>query len=88
LSSLIVSGATVALQPLFSVTVKVCPPAVIVPVRGAPVLAVAENATVPGPFPLAPDVTLSHGALATAVHPHDWFVFTANEADPPAAGMF
>src|SRR5215468_6642551 len=53
--SAIVSGDTVALQPLPSVTAKVWPPAVIVPVRAAPELLAAENRTVPEPLPLAPD---------------------------------
>lgn len=82
-----VSGATVALQPLSCETVNVWPAAVIVPLRLAPEFGAAANCTDPGPFPLAPDVTLIHPALATAVHAHDAFVFTLNDAPPPAAGI-
>lgn len=51
-------------------TVNVCPAIVIVPLRAAPVLAAAANATVPLPVPDAPLVTVSHDALAAAVHAH------------------
>jgi len=82
----IVSGATTALHPLSCETVNVCPAAVIVPLRAAPEFWAAENCTVPGPLPLAPDVTLIHPAFATAVHAHERLVFTVNDAAPPAAG--
>jgi hypothetical protein len=41
-----------------------------VPVRAAPLFAAALNPTEPLPVPVAPDVTLSHGALLAAVHVH------------------
>lgn len=82
----IVSGVTTALQPLSCETVNVWPPAVIVPLRAEPEFAVAVNWTVPGPLPLAPDVTLIHPALTTAVHVHPRLVLTANDAAPPPAG--
>ena len=82
-----VSGATVALQPLSCETVNVWPAAVIVPLRAPPEFGAAANCTDPGPFPLAPDVTLIHPAFATAVHAHDAFVLTLNDAPPPAAGI-
>jgi hypothetical protein len=51
------------------VTVNVCPPAVTVAVRAAPVLAAAVTVTVPEPVPLAGD-TVAHVALLEAVQPH------------------
>ena len=68
------------------VTVKVCPPAVIVAVREA-VLAFAatENATVPLPLPLAPDVTVTHAAELVAVHAQPDDELTLNEPVPPLA---
>jgi hypothetical protein len=68
--TLIVSGATAALQPVCCVTVNTCPPAVMVPVRAVAAFAAAVNCTLPGPFPLAPAVMLIHVALAVAVHAH------------------
>jgi hypothetical protein len=82
----IVSGATTALHPLPCDTVNVWPPAVIVPLRAAPEFGDAVNCTVPGPLPVAPDVTLIHPAFATAVHAHEGLVLTANEVAPPSAG--
>jgi hypothetical protein len=66
-------------------TVTVCPPMVRVPVRvlGAG-LADALNATVPAPFPLAPDDTVSHATPLLAVHAHPAGAVTATEPDPPA----
>lgn len=60
---------------------------VTVPVRTAPGFAEAESPTVPFPVPLAPDVTVSHGALLIAVHPHAAPAVTATElmTPPPAA---
>ena len=48
------------------VTVNVWPAMVSVPVRAAPVLAATLNATVPGPLPLAPLVTVIQLALDVA----------------------
>jgi hypothetical protein len=59
---------------------------VIVPVRAPPEFGAAANCTVPGPFPLAPAVTLIHAAFAAAVQTHDALVLTANDEDPPPAG--
>jgi hypothetical protein len=67
-------------------TVNVCPPIVSVPVLAAPVFAAAANATVPLPVPDAPPVSVSHGALAVAVHaqvPAD--AVTATEPEPPVS---
>src|SRR5688572_15326976 len=50
-------------------TVKVWPPMVTVPVRGAPeVLAATATRTVPLPDPVSPSTTVSHATLAFAVH--------------------
>jgi hypothetical protein len=58
------TGLSVNEQVLDCVTVKVIPPAVIVPVRDAPVLfAVAEYWTVPLPAPDVPLVMVSHSGL-------------------------
>ena len=47
----------------------VCPAIVRVPVRDeAPVFVAMEKVTVPLPFPLTPDVMLSHEVLLVAVH--------------------
>jgi hypothetical protein len=39
--------------------------------------------TVPLPLPLAPDVTVIHDALLTAVHPHPLPAVTVTLPDPP-----
>ena len=69
-------------------TENVWPPIVSVPVRGVPLgFAVALNATVPLPVPLAPLVTVSQGVLLlTPVHAHPASVVTAVDPVPPAAG--
>lgn len=55
-----------------------CPAIVIVPERTVvPVLAATLYATVPDPFPLAPDVTVIHGTPLTAVHAQPGVVPTA-----------
>ncbi len=63
-------GETVKVQGTPAcVTVTVWPAMVSVPVRGdVAVLAAMENATVPLPLPLAPDVMVSQEALLVAVH--------------------
>jgi len=67
-----------------SVTVNVCPPIVSVPVRSLPGLSAASNVTVPFPVPDVPFVTLSHGALAVAVHVHEAAdAVTVIEPEPP-----
>lgn len=83
----IVSGVTTALQPLSCDTVNVWSATVIVPLRAAPEFGAAANCTVPGPLPLAPDVTLIHPAFATAVHAHARLVLTVKDAAPPLAGI-
>jgi hypothetical protein len=81
----IVSGETTALHPDSCVTVNVWPSTTIVPVRAVEAFADTANSTLPGPFPLAPDVMLIHGALAAAVHAQDNGVLTAKDPEPPAA---
>jgi hypothetical protein len=67
------------------VTVNVCPATVIVPVRDAPVFAAMLNPTVPVPVPLAPDVTVIHGALLVAFHVQVLAVVTVTlPCDAPA----
>ncbi|MCU1386108.1 MAG: hypothetical protein JWL71_4805 [Acidobacteria bacterium] len=71
------------------VTVKVWPPIVSVPARAAPVFAATLKLTVPLPVPDAPPVTVSHPALALAVHvqlPAE--AVTATDPEPPASPMF
>ena len=70
-------------------TVNVWPPIVSVPLRALPVFAAAVKATVPLPVPDAPLVTVSHGALAVAVHvqlPAD--AVTAIVPAPPLSATF
>jgi hypothetical protein len=68
------------------VTVNICPAIVSVPIRCAPVFAVALYATVPPPVPLAPLVIVSHGALLVAVQAQPAVVVTVTgEPAPPLA---
>jgi len=85
-----VVGATVKTQgaPAW-VTVKVCPAMVNVPVRGdVDVFAAMENATVPLPDPLAPDVIVSQEALLVAVQLHPDVVVTLALLEPAVAAGF
>ena len=68
-------------------TVNGWPPIVIVPVRVLVFgLADALNATVPGPLPLAPLVTVNHDVwLLTPVHAHPAGAVTAVDPVPPPA---
>jgi hypothetical protein len=59
------------------VTVSVCPPIAIVPLRAAPAFAAALKTTTPLPVPDDPAVTVIHEAFDTAVH-----------AQPPPAVTF
>jgi hypothetical protein len=52
------------------VTVNSWPAIVIVPLRAAPAFAATLYPTEPFPVPVAPAVTVSHGALLTAVQAH------------------
>jgi hypothetical protein len=82
----IVSGVTTGLHPTSCVMLNVCPAAVMVPVRAAPVFGAVVNCTVPGPVPLAPEVMPIHAALGVAVHAHVPPAVTLNDPEPPAAG--
>jgi hypothetical protein len=53
----------------------------------AAVLAAALNATAPAPFPLPPDVTVSHAALLAAVQAHPAGDVTVTDPAPPAAAI-
>ena len=67
-------------------TVNVMPAIVRVPLWAlVPVLAAALKATVPLPVPLAPEVTVSHDALLTAVHAHPAPAVNVTLPVPPAA---
>jgi hypothetical protein len=69
-------------------TVNVWPPIVSVPLRTAPVLAAAVNATAPFPVPDAPLPIVSQGTFATAAQaqvPAD--AVTATEPEPPVSAM-
>ena len=68
------------------VTVNVCAPIVIVPVRLVmDGFAATEYVTVPLPVPVVPAVTAIHGALLAAVHWHEpAFAVTDTVPVPPA----
>jgi hypothetical protein len=69
-----------------SVTVNVLPPIVRVPVRELDVvLAATVKPMLPEPLPLAPDVTVIHEALLTAVHAQPAGEVSATVALPPFA---
>ena len=87
-ATLAVVGAMENAQALSCDTVNVCPPMVRAPERGPPLVASALNWTVPLPLPLAPDVTVNHDALLTAVQAQSGAVVTATLPVPPAAGSF
>ncbi len=70
------------------VTVNVCPATVMVPLRPVPRFGSTANATDPLPVPDAPEVTVIHGALETAVHEHVAPVVTATDPVPPATATF
>jgi hypothetical protein len=69
------------------VTLNVCPPIVIVPVRCVVLaLTAALKATVPFPLPLAPLVTVNQEvSLLTPVHAHPVGAVTAVDPVPPPA---
>jgi hypothetical protein len=72
-------------QPLFWVTVNVCPAIISVPVRSGPVFAWTANCTVPFPVPEVPEEIVIHATLLEAVHVQEDPVVTAVEPVPPAA---
>ena len=67
------------------VTVNVSPAIVSVPMRALPVLEATLKPTLPFPFPLAPAVTVIHGALLDAVHAHPALVETVTVVPGPPA---
>ena len=70
-----------------SMTVKVWPAIVIVPLR--PLVegfALALNAVVPAPLPDAPDVTVSHPLLLAAVQAQPAGALTSTDPVPPEKG--
>jgi hypothetical protein len=69
------------------VTVNVRPAIVNVPVREAePLLAATENATVPPPLPLLPEVIVTKPELLAAVHAQPLPAVTLALPDPPLEG--
>jgi hypothetical protein len=66
--------------------VNVCPAIVSVPVRAAPTFFDTLKPTLPFPVSLAPDVTVIHESLLTAVHeqPAGVVTFTVGPFPPPA----
>ena len=71
-----------------SLTVKVIPAIVNVPVRAfLAVFAAALKSTVPSPLPLAPAVTLNHDVLLAAVHAQPVPAVTLTVPVPPAAAI-
>jgi hypothetical protein len=58
---------------------------VSVVVRELPVFAATENATVPFPVPLAPEVIVSHASALDAVQAHPAAIVTAVELLPAPA---
>ena len=81
-------GAIAKEQPLPWFSVKVWPPIVSAPDRGAPELAATLYCTVPLPVPLAPDVIVSQGALLAAVHEQPSPALTVTLPVPPLTGAF
>jgi hypothetical protein len=71
--------------PAACVTVNRRPAIVRVPARAAAEFALTLNPTGPSPAPDAPDVTVIHAALLTAVHRHPPCVDTAAVPVPPDA---
>lgn len=64
-----------------------CPPIVSVAERAdVPLFAAAENATVPSPLPVAPDVIVTHEFAVVAVQSQPPGAVTVTVPLPPAAG--
>ena len=81
-------GVMLNKQPEFCVTVKVCPAAVIVPLRCGPLLATTEKLTEPLPLPDEPPVIVIQAALLAAVQVQPVAVETLVPPPPPAAATF
>ena len=73
-------GVSTIVHPDSCVTVTVRPPTETVPLRGGPVFAATERSTDPLPVPLAPALTVIHGAVDTAVHAQLADVVTSTRA--------
>ena len=69
-------------------TLNVCVAIITMPVRAAPVFAATLKPTTPLPVPAAPDVTVSHTALLTAVHAHAAAVVTFTDPVLAVEGTF
>jgi len=77
------AGLMLNVQPEPWLTVNVRPAIVSVALRAGPVVDATPNWTVPFPVPLLPLVTVIHGTLLAAVHPHSGTVATATVLEPP-----
>ena len=69
------------------VTVNVWPAMVRMPERTPPVLAATLNVTEPSPLPLAPEVTVTHAGLLSAVQAQPVPADTATVPVPPEAAI-
>jgi hypothetical protein len=76
-------GAIANEQPAPWVTVIVCPPALIVPVRAAPALAATAKPMVPLPIPEVGPVSVIQGTSLLAVHAHPAPAVTDDVPVPP-----
>jgi hypothetical protein len=72
-------------HPVLCVTATDCPATVSDPDRAGPAFAATLNATEPVPVPLAPDVTVIHESLRTAVQPQPLGAVTEIGGPLPAA---
>jgi hypothetical protein len=80
-------GAIVVVHVPACVTVCVCVPMLMAPVRAPPVFAATVNVTLPLPVADAPPVIVIHGADVVAVHAHPPAADTATaEPLPDVAG--
>lgn len=76
---------TLKVHPVLCVTATDCPATVSDPDRAGPAFAATLNATEPVPVPLAPDVTVIHESLRTAVQPQPLGAVTEIGGPLPAA---
>jgi len=74
--------------PAAWLTVNVCPPMVIVPLRAAPEFIPTKYVALAFPRPFAPYVILIHELSLTAVHGHLLLALTSIEPEPPPEVTF
>jgi len=79
------AGVASYAQAALCVTLNRKPAAVMVPVRGAPVVATTSNCTAALPLPDEPDLTTIHGESDDAVQAQSWLdARTSKWPEPPA----